>query len=218
MKISVLQPKIIRGDIDYNGKVIQDLIRGSRGELLILPEYSLTGSLVLDVNADINSWVTKSNLAKSQLEIPKNKQVLINTLIKLDNHIYNVCELLPSNNIQFKLFPDEQELNAGITPGKEQKVFELSNKKFKTIICTDLRYINEISTDNLDFLFFIFHFTDHNFEKAMQDVKNISIERKIPIIISSLVSDKNIGFSSYVNQNTIVSLSGFEGIIEIEID
>ena len=71
MKISILQPEIIRGDIVYNTQKIQELIHKSQGDVLVLPEYVLTGSLVLDEYADISNWATKSQKAKRQLQIPK---------------------------------------------------------------------------------------------------------------------------------------------------
>lgn len=61
MKIS---PKILRGDIDYNTSAIQKLIDASSGNLLVLPEYALTGSLVLDTNANITEWAQKSKIAQ----------------------------------------------------------------------------------------------------------------------------------------------------------
>ena len=218
MRISVLQPKIIRGDIDFNSEAIQRLIDKSRGEILVLPEYALTGSLIFDSTININEWILKSKKAKSKLKIMDGKKLLINSIIQINNKIYNACELLPTDIYQYKLFPDKPEIEAGINPGEKQNIFKLKDKKFKVIICTDLRYIEKIPTAGLDFLLFIFHFSDYNFDKAMNDVKKISFERNIPIIISSLVSDKNIGHSSYVNNNTVISLPSDEGILEIEIN
>jgi hypothetical protein len=37
------------------------------------------------------------------------------------------------------------------------------------------------------------------------------------VLVSSLVSDKNSGFSSFVEGDVVVSLSGREGILEVEI-
>lgn len=48
MKISILQPKIERGNISKNVTSIQNLINNASGDLLILAEYALTGSLVLE--------------------------------------------------------------------------------------------------------------------------------------------------------------------------
>ena len=218
MKISVLQPKIIWGDIDFNIKAIQGLIDKSRGELLVLPEYALTGSLIFDATININEWISKSRIAKSKLKIRDGKQLLINSVIEIDNKIHNACELLPTGGYQHKLFPDKPEIEAGINPGDKQTIFLLRDKSFKVVICSDLRNIERISTAGLDFLLFIFHFSDYNFERALNDVKKISLERNIPIIISSLVSDKNVGWSSYVDNNTVISLPGDEGILEIEIN
>ena len=218
MKISVLQPKIIRGNIDNNSKVIQRLLDKSKGEILVLPEYALTGSLIFDSKININEWVLKSKKAKSKLKVKDGKKLLINSIVEIDNQVYNACELLPTDIKQFKLYPDKPEIEAGINPGLKQTIFEIKNKKFKVVICTDLRYIEQIPTSDLDFLIFIFHFSDYNFDKAMNNVKKVSNEINLPIIISSLVSDKNIGFSSYIFNNTVISLSNDEGILEIEIN
>ena len=53
MKISILQPRIERGNIRENTTIIQRLINDATGDLLILAEYALTGSLVLDENVNI---------------------------------------------------------------------------------------------------------------------------------------------------------------------
>lgn len=217
MKLSVLQPKIIRGDIDHNVETIQKLIMESKGNLLILPEYALTGSLVLESNVNIKDWVGKCKEAIESLVTPEGKTLIVNSLVEQEDRVFNCCKLIPSDDKQCKLFPDKSELDSGISAGSEQTVFTLYDRTFKVIICTDLRYIEKMSTEELDFILFIFHFTDTNYNKVMKDVKEISVKRKLPIIVSSLVSDQNIGFSSYVNCNTVVSLSDTEGILEIDV-
>jgi predicted amidohydrolase len=194
------------------------LIGEARGELLVLPEYALTGSLVLDLEADVHDWARRSREAKALINVPGGKHLLINALVEVDGKLRNCCELLPMGNLQCKLFPDELELDAGILPGTEQKVFELSGKRFKVVICSDLRHIDEISTDALDFILFIYHFTEDNFPRVMGEVKNVSQTRGLPVLVSSLVSDKNSGFSSFVEGDVVVSLSGREGILEVDIE
>lgn len=217
MKISVLQPKIIRGDIDYNTSAIQKLIDASGGNLLVLPEYALTGSLVLDTDANITEWVQKSKSAQSKLIIPEGKYLLLNSIQSIEGNLYNTSAMLPTNETQYKIYPDQPELDADIKPGNHQTIFNLNGKIFKVIICSDLKHIDAFPTDALDFILFIFHFTDNNFTKAMTEVKTISTTRNIPVIISSLVSDMNIGFSSYVQGDTTISLAGMEGVLEVEI-
>ncbi len=51
----------------------------------------------------------------------------------------------------------------------------------------------------------------------MSEVKVLSCARKIPVIIASLVSDVNIGFSSYVLGDTTVSLGRVEGVLEVGV-
>ena len=41
-------------------------------------------------------------------------------------------------------------------------------------------------------------------------LKEFVEDRKIPILASSLVSDKNVGFSTYIDYEKVISLSNFE--------
>lgn len=86
------------------------------------------------------------------------------------------------------------------------------------MICFDLPHIDKMPTDNLDFILFIYHFTDNNFTRVMQEVKSVSKARELRVLVSSLVSDKNIGFSSFVDGDVVVSLPRQEGILEVEIE
>jgi len=218
MRLSLLQPRIIRGNIEHNLKVIQKLVDESKGNLLILPEYALTGSLLLDLDADVRDWALRCAKAKAQINMSKGKYLLINTLTEFDGKLYNCCELLPTGDFYCKLFPDQTELDAGILPGTEQKVFELFGKRFKIVICYDLPHIDKIPTVYLDFLLFIYHFTEDNFSRVIQTVKEVSKARGVQVLTSSLVSDKNNGFSSFVNGDVVVSLPREEGILEVEIE
>jgi len=56
MRLSLLQPRIIRSNIEHNLKAIQGLVDESKGDLSVRPEYALTGSLVLDLEADFHDW------------------------------------------------------------------------------------------------------------------------------------------------------------------
>jgi len=123
MRLSLLQPRIVRGDIEHNLAVIHRLVDRSKGDLLVLPEYALTRSLVLDLEADVHDWALRSANAKALINVPKGKHLLINTLAEFDGKLRNCCELLPLGELQFKLFPDQTELDAGILTGTEQKIF-----------------------------------------------------------------------------------------------
>lgn len=218
MRVSLLQPRIARGNIEHNLKAVQRLVDTSKGELLVLPEYALTGSLVLDLDADIREWARRSAQAEARLSIPDGKYLLINTLVEFDGKLHNCCKLLPTEECYCKLFPDQTELNAGIQPGIEQKVFDLLGKRFKVVICYNLPHMNKIPTENLDFLLFVYHFTEDNFPRVIGAVKEVSTTRGLRVLSSSLVSDKNNGFSSFVDGDLIVSLSEQEGILEVEIE
>jgi hypothetical protein len=218
MRVSLLQPEITRGNVEHNSKAIQRLVDQSKGELLVLAEYVLTGSLVLDLAADVREWARKSTQAKARLRIPDGKYLLINTLVEFDDKLHNCCDLLPTKARYCKLFPDQTELNLGIQPGTEQRAFELLGKRFKVVICYDFAHMNEIPTDNLDFLLFVYHFTEDNFPRVVGELKEVSKARGLRVLASSLVSDKNNGFSSFVDGDVIVSLSDQEGILEVEIE
>ncbi len=218
MRLSLLQPRIIRGNIEHNLEAIRGLISEGKGDLLVLPEYALTGSLVLDAEPDVREWARRSAKAMALVNAPTGKHLLVNALYEFDGKLRNCCKLLPTGDFQCKMFPDQPELDAGILPGTEQKVFELSDKRFKVVICTDLRHMDKIPTNGLDFILFIYHFTEDNFPRVMQEVKSASEARGLPILVSSLVSDKNIGFSSFVDRSFAISLSGREGILEVDIE
>jgi len=78
--------------------------------------------------------------------------------------------------------------------------------------------MNEIPTDHLNFLLFVYHFTEDNFPRVAGELKEVSKARGLRVLASSLVSDKNNGFSSFVDGDVIVSLSDQEGILEVEIE
>jgi|SRR5690554_910611 len=217
MRVSLLQPEIIRGNIKHNLNRIQRLIEKSIGDLLVLPEYVLTGSLILDKEADLSKWIKESNESKKNIKVPQGKTVIFNSLIYNDEKIYNCCELLPGGKKQMKLYPDDTEIRKGITPGTKHHIIKLYNKKFKIIICSDLKYWNILDIRNIDFIVWIYHFTKDNYNKRMTELKKIIKEKKKPILVSSIISDKNIGFSTYINQNKTISLSEYEGILELEI-
>jgi hypothetical protein len=218
VRLSLLQPEITRGNIEHNVSVVQRLVDQSQGQLLVLPEYVLTGSLVLDKGAEVREWALRSAQAKARLSIPDGKYLLINALAEFDGKLYNCCELLPTDERYCKLFPDQTELNAGVQPGTEQKVFELLGKHFKVVICYDLPHMDKIPTGDLDFLLFIYHFTEENFSRVMGVVKEVSRTRGLRVLVASLVSDQNNGFSSYVDSDVVVSLPSHEGILEVEIE
>lgn len=217
MKISVLQPKIVRGNIEYNVKAVNRLLNDCEGNLAILAEYALTGSLVLDKNADPRVWADKSASALKKIDIPAGKSLLLNHLVSENGKLYNESTLLPAGPAQRKCFPDSTEIDAGIHAGKDFPLFSFGDKSFKIIICSDLRKIDNLPTDGADFLFFIFHFTQSNHDNVMDILRDLSCTRKLPIIAASLCSDKNCGHSAYVNGNTVVSLGNSEGILEISL-
>lgn len=217
LRVSLLQPHIIRGDIEHNLGLVQRLVDEGEGHLLVLPEYALTGSLVLETSVDIREWASKSAWAKAQLTIPEGKHLLVNSLAEIEGKIYNCCELMPTGERYCKLFPDETELEAGIQPGTEHMVFQLAGTRFKVLICYDLRHVDRITTEDLDFLAFVYHFTDENFPRLMSMLKEVSRARGLPILASSLVSDVNNGHSSYVVGEAVVTLPNQEGILEVEV-
>ena len=218
MKISLLQPEIVRGDIEYNSNRVQGLIDRSYGDLLILPEYILTGSLVLDKEADVHRWAEQSERAKRKLCIPEGKTVLLDTLVERGGRLFNACELLPGAEWQAKVHPDDTEAGVGICAGEKHGVFVRNGKKFKVVICTDFRYQDEIQTKHADFMVWISHFSENTYERAVSEMRRFVERAGIPIFASSPVSDKNIGRSTYVSCEGLVSLSGGEGIMEIELD
>lgn len=217
LKISVLQPFIKRGDIKYNYERIQRLIFEAGGELLLLPEYAFTGSIVLEENVDLSTWINETKKAIEDLKLPQHKYLLLNYVTKLENGIYNCCKLYPTSAKQCKQYPDRYEIECGIRHCYEEQIFTIGKDAFKVIICSDMRHIDTFNLANIKFIVFVYHFTEESLNRVISDLKVVSKKYDIPIIVSSLVSDKNIGYSSYINQQTIVSLPSKEGILEIEI-
>lgn len=192
-------------------------MKRSIGDLLVLPEYALTGSLVLDKEANVHDWDARCREARTQIHLVDGKHLLINTLEEINGQLRNCCELLPEREFQFKLSPDETELDHCVVAGTEQEIFSLTNRRFKTIICSDIRRIDEISTEDLDFVVYVYHFTEENCRRVISEAKNVAKERNLPILASSLVSDKNNGFTSYIDAEKTISLPVVEGILEIEL-
>jgi hypothetical protein len=185
---------------------------------MVLAEYALTGSLVLDSSANTRQWATDSQQAIGSLSVPAGKKLLINSLVPKDGAIYNACSLLPINEIvQAKSYLSPPELEAGINPGGGISLVRIGEKNIAVIICTDLREIGRISTDGADLIVFVFHFTPENLEKTMEDLIRISKERSLPILAASLSSDKNNGHSCYIRGATVVSLGPGEGILEVTV-
>ena len=65
---------------------------------------------------------------------------------------------------------------------------------------------------------FPYHFTKENFSRIMGIVREVSRSRGVRVLVASLVSDENNGFSCYVDGDVVVSLASHEGILEVEID
>jgi predicted amidohydrolase len=217
MKISLLQPHIQRGEIAYNRVQIQSLIEQAEGELLVLPEYALTGSLTLETTPNPRAWAESCAREKAQFAIPPGKSLLLNSLVLFEDGLRNCCELLPGGESYCKLFPDETEQKAGILPGKQPKVFSLGDKRFSVLICFDLPHIAHIPTDGLDFLLFIYHFTPRNLERVLSEARDVARSRCLPVLVSSLVSDQNNGKSAFIRKNLTLLLGEKAGIMEVEI-
>lgn len=109
MKISLLQPHIQRGEIAHNRAQIQALIEQAQGELLVLPEYALTGSLTLENSPNPRAWAEACAREKALFNIPPGKFLLLNSLVSFPDGLRNCCELLPGKEYYCKLFPDETE-------------------------------------------------------------------------------------------------------------
>ncbi len=216
MKISLLQPHIKRGDIAYNLGRIQSLVEQSHGQLLALPEYALTGSLVLDAQADVRQWARLSADAKARLNIPQGKYVLLNSLTVKGGILYNLCELLPTAEVQAKVFLDPLESQAGIAPGESHRLFELEGKRFKVLICADFRHEESIPVDGADFFVWITHFSEPNYPRSLEGMSRFVQRTQIPLLAVSLVSDQNIGCSTYMDAQHTINLSQQEGILEID--
>jgi len=217
MRVSLLQPCIKRGDSEHNFAALQTLIDRARGELLVTAEYVLTGSLVLDQSPAVERYLLSEEDIMRRLRIPEGKRLLVDHLERRDGKIYNSASLLPSGGRQDKLYPDETEADCGVVAGSESLIFEKFGKRFKVLVCMDMRYHERIDLSNLDFVLWLYHFTEANYEKRMADARACARRSGLPLFVSSLVSDVNSGMSSAVSREHVASLSGDEGILEIEL-
>lgn len=218
MKISLLQPHIRRGEIAHNRAQIQTLIEQAQGELLVLPEYALTGSLALETSPNPRAWAETCASEKAWLTIPPGKFLLLNSLVMFQDGLRNCCELLPGKEYYCKLYPDETEQKAGILPGAHPKVFDLGGKRFSILICFDLPHIERIPTTGLDFLLFIYHFTPRNLERVLGEAQEAARSRRLPVLVSSLVSDQNNGNSAFIRNGLTILLGEQPGIMEVELE
>jgi predicted amidohydrolase len=214
MRLSIIQPEIVRRNVSYNVQAIQRLIDASEGDLLVLPEYALTGPPRRDEPLDVREWARESAAASKELNIPPGKHLLVTALVESDGHVYNCAGLSSGGLSQCKLFPGQAEVEAGIAAGCEQPVFELFDRRFKIIIGRDLCHADEIQTDGLDFALWVSRFTNRNYAQAMAEAKHLSSERRLRIFASSLVGDRYIGHSAYIDSTVRLSLREREGILE----
>ena len=218
MKISLLQPRIRRGEIAHNRARIQTLIEQAQGELLVLPEYALTGSLTLETSPNPRAWAEACASEKALLSIPPGKFLLLNSLVSFPDGLRNCCELLPGEEYYCKLYPDETEQKAGILPGTQTKIFTLDGKRFSVLICFDLPHIEHIPASGLDFLLFVYHFTPYNLERVLGEAQQAARSHRLPILVSSLVSDQNNGNSAFIRNGLTVLLGEQPGIMEVDIE
>jgi predicted amidohydrolase len=217
MRISLLQPCIKRGDAEYNLAALQALIDRARGEFLVTAEYVLTGSLVLDQSPDIERYLLSEEDLMRRLRIPEGKRLLVDHIERRDGKVYNSASLLPAGGRQDKLYPDETEAACGVVAGSESLVFEEFGARFKVLVCMDMRYQDRIDFSNLDFVLWLYHFTEANYGKKMADAQACARRAGLPLFVSSLVSDVNSGMSGAIFGERAVSLSGDAGILEIEL-
>jgi predicted amidohydrolase len=215
MRISLLQPDILSGEIEHNLSTIQRLVDSAEGDLIVLPEYAFTGTVRLGTGADIEDWARRSALAKRLLAVPDGKVVLINALVETDAGIQNCTELLPTGRQQPKLILNAAERAAGIVPGTGQRTFNLFGKQFKVMACATLDSADAFALEGLDFAIWVFHFTNDNYARAMADVKRVSEVNSLRIFVSSLVNGHSIGLSAYVDGHVQLVLPRREGILEV---
>lgn len=214
MRLSIIQPEIVRRNVSHNVQAIQRLIDASEGDLLVLPEYALTGPPRRNEPLDVREWARESASARTQFSIPHGKHLLVTGLVEADGRVYNCAELSPDGPCQCKLFPGQAEVEAGITAGSEQPVFEMFGRRFKIIIGRDLCHAGEIQTEGLDFTLWVSRFTNQNYAQAMAEAKHLSSERRLRIFASSPVGDRYIGHSAYIDSTVRLSLREREGILE----
>lgn len=217
MQLSLLQPYITPGDIPANVAAIQRLIDEADGDLLVLPEYALTGPITTR-HADPAAWAAQSTEARRQLRVPEGRHLLLNALLAVDGRVLNCCELLAPDGTapqrHCKRRVSAAEAAAGVQEGTGWEAFAVGEWRFATILCNDLRHVEDLPAGELDFLVWAFHFTRENLSEAMNNARSLSQQFRLPLFVCSPVGEHSIGHSAYVNGSLRLSLRDREGILE----
>ncbi|MCA1899417.1 MAG: hypothetical protein LDL50_01785 [Chloroflexi bacterium] len=63
-----------------------------------------------------------------------------------------------------------------------------------------------------------FPFTPQNLERVLGEARQAARSRRLPLLVSSLVSDQNNGNSAFIRNGLTVLLGEQPGIMEVEIE
>ncbi len=162
MKIAIFQMED-RGDIDGNIRAAYNTIIKTNADFFCLPEffsipadYKNRGKTVED------AWeeVTKPTL-KALLDASKEFRgyIIGGSVVEKDSgRYYNTCYVIKAGNIvgkYRKINPTQEELEMGITPGKNAFKLETGVAKFGLLICADCLYEETVrsAAEDVDLVF-----------------------------------------------------------------
>lgn len=213
MRLSLLQPGVRCDDVEANARAAQALIDTAEGDLLVLPEYALTGPPRCGI--DPAAWAAAAARALAALSIPPSKALLANALVEEGGSTYNCCELLGTGQRQCKLSLTRAEVEAGLAPGRQQHIFEFDGARFAVLLCPDYDATRAFSTDGVDFALWISHVDRDAAAGALTAAAHLSQARSLRVFLSSLIADDNSGLSAYVDERVQLSLPRREAILEV---
>lgn len=217
MRISLLQPSIVPGDCEHNIQSIRRLLSRAGGELLILPEYAVTGPLVLQPGAALDEWVRHGERGAGLLDPGAGRSLLLNIITFDGASFRNTCRLWPRTEEQHKLYPDETEVAHGIVPATVQTVFDISGTRFKVLICSDLRIESTMSFEGLQFIVFVYHFALNSRARVLDEVRALSCRTGLPVLCSSMTSEFHAGGSCLIHGEIMAALGPEQGILEVTL-
>ncbi|HOA24090.1 MAG: hypothetical protein WBH90_02105 [Aggregatilineales bacterium] len=215
MRLSFLQPEIIPGDAEHNVRAVQHLIDEAEGDLLVLPEYVLTGPPTPGM--DVAAWAAYGASVRSALNVPPGKAVLINTLVERGGEVVNCCELLDTGQQQAKLYLTDAERAAGISAGHEQHVFSFGERQFAVCICERLMADRLAPAEQIDFALWISHFDRAALPDALASAREVSEARGVRVFMSALLTDEHVGVSAYVDGKLQLAVPRRRSIMEVVI-
>lgn len=215
MRLSLLQPEIRPGDVEHNVRAAQQLIDEAEGDLLVLPEYALTGPP--PAGEDIAAWAERGAAACEALTLPVGKALLVNCIRQHRGGFANRCELLGTGQQQVKLHLTAAEREAGMIAGDERRVFSYQGRRFAVFTSSRLEAAQLDAADDLDFVLWLTHFERAALSDALARGRDVSAACGLRIFMNTLLVDEWVSLSAYVDGYLQLAVPRRLSIMEVAI-